>query len=87
MPGGTKEPYKAELKPGKLVVCKNCGCVGPDFNACVRCKKKIAEGAKVVDDPSAASKNKAGKVSDHLHIQKSTGFKRNDMVYTTTKYI
>ena len=46
-----KEPYKADLRPGKMVVCKNCGCIGPDFNACVRCKKKLPEDAKVIDDP------------------------------------
>ena len=34
-----------------MVVCKNCGCMGPDFNACIRCKKKIPEDAKVMDDP------------------------------------
>ena len=48
---GAKEPYKADLRPGKMVVCKNCGCIGPDFNACIRCKKKIPEDAKVIDDP------------------------------------
>ena len=37
------EPYKADLRPGKMVVCKNCGGIGPDFNACIRCKKKIPE--------------------------------------------
>ena len=46
-----KEPYKPDLRPGKMVVCKNCGCMGPDFNACIRCKKKIPEDAKVMDDP------------------------------------
>jgi hypothetical protein len=48
----SKEPYKAELRSGKLVVCQNCGCVGPDFNMCDRCKKKIDGAAHVVDDPS-----------------------------------
>jgi hypothetical protein len=48
-----KEPYKAELRSGKLVVCKNCGLAGPDFNMCLVCKKKIPEGSKVVDDPAA----------------------------------
>ena len=42
---------KADLRPGKMVVCKACGCIGPDFNACIRCKRKIPEDAKVIDDP------------------------------------
>ena len=46
------EAYKPKLIPGKLVVCKNCGCMGQDFNLCVRCKKKIPEDCKKVDDPS-----------------------------------
>ena len=44
--------YQAKLKPGKLVVCRNCGCVGADFNLCVRCKKKIGDDFKVIDDGS-----------------------------------
>ena len=34
-----------------MVVCNACGCIGPDFNACIRCKRKIPEDAKVIDDP------------------------------------
>lgn len=49
---GGSDAYKAILKPGKLVVCRNCGCVGADFNCCVRCKKKIGDDFKVIDDGS-----------------------------------
>ncbi len=46
---GSKEPYKAEFRKGQLVLCKHCGFIGADFNQCIRCKKKIPEGAKVID--------------------------------------
>ena len=32
-------------------MCKACGCIGPDFNLCIRCKRKIPKDAKVIDDP------------------------------------
>jgi hypothetical protein len=33
-------------------VCKNCGCMSPDFNRCERCKKPIGEDCKTVSDSS-----------------------------------
>ena len=64
---GGAEPYKADLRPGKMVVCKNCGCIGPDFNACIRCKKKIPEDAKVIDDPDKPKPRIIAKVGMFNH--------------------
>ena len=38
-------------RPDKMVVCKNYGCIEPNFGVCTRCKEKIAGDAKVIDDP------------------------------------
>jgi hypothetical protein len=44
------EQYVGKFIPGQLVLCKNCGSMSEDFNLCSRCKKKIPEGAKVIQD-------------------------------------
>ena len=46
-----KMKRRRSRRPGKMVVCRNCGCMGPDFDACIRCRRKITEDAKVIDDP------------------------------------
>ena len=58
---------QADLRPGKMVVCKNCGCIGPDFNKCARCKKKIPEDAKVIDDPDKPKPRIIAKVGNQAH--------------------
>ena len=60
--GAGESAYQAKLKPGKLVVCRNCGCVGADFNLCVRCKKKIGDDFKVIDDGSKKVRKKVKNV-------------------------
>ena len=58
-----KMKRRRSRRPGKMVVCRNCGCMGPDFDACIRCRKKITEDAKVIDDPDTPRPRIIAKVS------------------------
>ncbi len=52
-PGSTYEPYQPKRVPGYLAVCKNCGCIGSDFNKCESCKRPIPEDCKRVPDKNS----------------------------------
>jgi len=45
-----------KLIPGKLAMCKWCGDLSPDFAKCIRCKRKLPEDCKAVDDPALKPK-------------------------------
>ena len=38
--------------PGKLALCKCCGCQSEDLATCVRCKRRLPEDVKLLDDPA-----------------------------------
>ena len=50
VPPATVDGYKPKLIPGKMALCKNCGAYSNDFNKCMRCKKPIPEGCKIIED-------------------------------------
>ena len=66
------EKMKRRRRPGKMVVCRNCACIGPDFNACIRCKKKIPKDAKVIDDPDTPKPRIIAKVSKENQVKSAT---------------
>merc|ERR1719430_1418391 len=38
--------------PGKLAMCKSCGFTSEDLAICVRCRRKMPDDVKILDDPS-----------------------------------
>ena len=41
--------------PGKLALCTRCGTQSEDLSTCVRCKRKLPEDVKLLDDPAFKS--------------------------------
>lgn len=48
----SNNPLAPRRVPGKLALCKFCGNMSEDHNTCSRCKRRLPEDAKVVDDPA-----------------------------------
>ena len=38
--------------PGKLALCTRCGTQSDDISTCVRCKRKLPDDVKLLDDPT-----------------------------------
>ena len=38
--------------PGKLALCTRCGTQSDDLSTCVRCKRKLPDDVKLLDDPA-----------------------------------
>ena len=38
--------------PGKLALCTRCGTQSEDISTCVRCKRKLPDDVKLLDDPA-----------------------------------
>ena len=38
--------------PGKLALCTRCGTQSEDLSTCVRCKRKLPDDVKLLDDPA-----------------------------------
>ena len=41
-----------KLAPGKLAKCKSCGFTGKDLAVCIRCRRKMSDDVKIVEDPN-----------------------------------
>jgi len=38
--------------PGKLAMCKSCGHLSEDLSTCIRCRRKLPDDVKLLDDPA-----------------------------------
>jgi len=58
IPSSTSAAVAVQTKiiPGKLAMCKWCGELSPDFIKCIRCKRKLPEDCKAIDDPQLKPK-------------------------------
>jgi sentrin-specific protease 7 len=45
-------PVIPKRVPGKVALCKHCGNMSDDHATCSRCRRKLPEDVKVVDDPA-----------------------------------
>ena len=45
-------PVAPKRVPGKLALCKQCGNLSEDHATCTRCKRRLPDDVKVVDDPA-----------------------------------
>merc|ERR1719447_151125 len=50
--GGSGSGQLSKRIPGKLAMCKFCGFTSEDLAVCVRCRRKIPDDVKILDDPS-----------------------------------
>eukprot|EP00092_Neocalanus_flemingeri_P016495 GFUD01017849.1.p1 GENE.GFUD01017849.1~~GFUD01017849.1.p1 ORF type:complete len:1547 (+),score=557.86 GFUD01017849.1:282-4922(+) len=47
--GGPPAPKRV---PGKLAMCKWCGDLSEDLSTCIRCRRKLPDDVKLLDDPA-----------------------------------
>merc|ERR1719266_3121098 len=50
--GGSGSGQLSKRIPGKLAMCKSCGFTSEDLAVCVRCRRKMPDDVKILDDPS-----------------------------------
>merc|ERR1719341_2539043 len=50
--GGSGSGQVSKRIPGKLAMCKSCGFTSEDLAICVRCRRKMPDDVKILDDPS-----------------------------------
>ena len=58
-----KNPYDSHspklvpklITAGKLALCTRCGTQSEDLSTCVRCKRKLPEDVKLLDDPRSSA--------------------------------